>query len=171
MAHRYRHWTVLETKQASSKDAAKHIEDQGFPTFRPLYRTQPHPTNHVRFVKQLFERYLFVQVDRRKNWRPLMSTRGVHQLFLTGGQPHEIDDSHVAWLRSQVDELGYFVVHFEEPPVFSERQPVQWQSLSGNVDGIYLGLGRSSRETRRVLFNILGRDAVFEVRARDLVAA
>lgn len=173
MAHRYRHWTVLQTKQASSLVAAKNIQDQGFPVHRPLYRTQPHPINHVRHVKQLFERYLFVQVDRRKNWQVLGNTRGVSQLFLTANQPHEIDDTHIEWLRSLEDAGGYVVIQQDQPPVFTPEQEVRGiRGLFEGIQGIYLGHGKNPRDyTRRVLFNIMGRSVAFEVKAHDLIAA
>lgn len=172
MAHRYRHWTILKTKLASSLEAAKHVRAQDFEVYRPLYRPQAKGGSLARDAKQLFEYYLFVQVDLRRKWQVLHATRGVHKLFLCGNTPHEIDDSHVEWIRSCEDASGYFVVQSEEPPVFETDQLVR--GVSGMLEdhvGIYKGLGRTARDTRRVLFSLLGREVEFEVKAHDLVAA
>lgn len=172
MAHRYKHWTVVKTKLASSLEAAKHVRAQDFPLYRPLYRPQARTGSTARDARQLFEYYLFVQVDLRKAWQKLHNTRGVAKLFMSGSLPHEVEDGHIEWLQSCEDESGYFVVQSEEPPVFAHLQAVRGvQGLFEDKVGIYQGLGKTARDTRRVLFNILGREAVFEVKANDLVAA
>lgn len=170
MAHRYRHWTILQTQQASSLKAAKHAKDQGFECYRPLYRTSP--VRGVRHVKQLFERYLFVQVDLRRRWQVLHSTRGVSRLFLTAGVPHEIDGRHIEWIQSREIDSGYFVLPSEEAPRFIVGDKVRGAGgLFADNIGIYQGLGKNAQATRRVLFSILGQSVEFEIKARDLVAA
>lgn len=177
MAARYKHWTVWETHQASSIVAAKHAGQQGFTCYRPLYQAPPRiihtRKNHrriserVRDVRQLFERYLFVQVDNRYEWRSLHSTRGIKGLL------GRVDDAHIEWIQScEDDKSGYVIIPSEEPPVLEPNQPVVGvRGTFEGITGIYVGLGKSSRSSRRVLFNIMNRPVVFEVNAYDLASA
>ncbi len=160
-------WTVLKTKQASSRDAVQHVRRQSFEVFHPLYRQRS--VRGVRKATALFPHYLMVRVDERKqDWRVLASTKGV------SGVLGKIRDEHVEAIRVLTDETpdGYYHDPKHEPPRFARGEPVLGlRGLFADKFGIYRGLAGNRGDRVRVLFNILGREAEFELRAEDLQAA
>lgn len=130
------------------------------------------PNGGVRQPQNLFPGYLFVQVDtRNSDWSRTRSTRGVKQLHMMGEKPAVVLDDDIEFIRSREDALGYFVPEHEEPPVFSLNDKVRGiHGLFEDKIGIYKGLGKNKRDSRRVLFEILNRSVEFEVNAYDLTA-
>lgn len=168
-----RHWTLIETHQASSAEAVKHLSQQSHEFYRPLYRPA-RATGGVRAPQSLFAGYMFVQVDRgdARTWGSVRNTRGVKRLHMSGQQPCVIVDVDIEYIRGREDQMGYFVPEAEEPPVFQLNQRVRGiHGLFEDNTGIYQGLGKSARDSRRVLFEIIGRQVEFEVSAFDLAVA
>jgi transcription antitermination factor NusG len=170
MGIRRRYWAVLKTKQASSKDARKHVSNQNFEFYHPMYRERL--LHGVRRVMPMFPFYLLVRINERKqDWRVLCSTRGVSSVLLNGGVPSRVLDEDVQSFRDLENELGYCELEEHEPPRFTERQGVRAvNGLFAGCEGIYQGTVKS-HERVRVLFQILGRPKVVEMKAFDLVAA
>lgn len=128
----------------------------------------------MRQPQSLFGDYMFVQVDRSDSahWNSVRSTRGVRRLHMSGQFPCVIVDADIEYIRSREDEMGYFVPVHEEPPAFRLDSAVRGiHGLYEDQVGIYKGLGKSERDSRRVLFSILGRSVEFEVNAFDLAVA
>lgn len=170
MAAPHRYWAVLKTKQASSKEARKHVANQDFEFYHPMYRERP--VFGVRRVLPMFPYYLLVRINERKqNWRVLSNTRGVSSVLLMNGEPSRVSDEHVQSFRDLENELGYCELAEHEAPSFTERQGVRGiNGIFAGCSGIYQGLA-GSRERVRVLFQILGRPKVVEMKAFDLVPA
>jgi transcription antitermination factor NusG len=167
---RNRFWAVLATKQASSMDARRHVVQQDFEIYHPMYRSRP--DRGVRQVLPLFPYYLLVRIDLRKNWKSLSSTRGVRQIMMNGITPSPVPDEDVRRFRDLENELGYFEHPDTEAPRFHANEPVVGTTgLFAGCSGIYQGLVGNSHERVRVLFRILGVPKVLEVKAFDLASA
>lgn len=170
MRKRTKYWTVLETKQRTSADARRHVAAQGFPIYHPMFREAS--DRGVRQPRPLLPNYLFVQVDiRDAAWCALRSTRGVSRVMTISGVPALVSDEYVEHMHSCEDELGYYVIPEHEAPRFAPGQLVRGKrGLFEDQVGIYEGLGRTHRDARRIVFDILGRSAEFEVSVHDLEA-
>jgi transcriptional antiterminator RfaH len=163
---RIRYWTVLETRQLSGTEAVRHVSQQGFTYYHPLYR-EPISWKRreaVRLRRSLFPGYLFVEINPRlPDWHRLHSTRGVSRVMMTGMLPARVSDEEIERLQSLEDEEGYVVIPGEEPPVFNRDDIIiGTNGLHQGQYGVYQGLG-NARNARRVLFEILGRSVEFEV--------
>ncbi len=128
----------------------------------------------VRRIAPLFPFYLMVQVDERThNWRALCSTRGVSYVLLDGEQPGHVSDKVIQDLRTLTDDTpdGYYLDPQHELPRFNAGSSVAGlRGLFVGKYGTYRGLAGNRGDRVRVLFNILGREAEFELNAVDLVA-
>lgn len=167
MGRRGPYWMVLKTKQASSRDAITNITRQGFNYFHPMFRAQS--VRGVRRPEPLFPHYLSVQVDERKHdWKSLCSTKGVAHVL---GKVRDEVINHFRTLTDDTED-GYYQDPSSAAPRFkSESVVLGRRGLFENQFGVYRGLAGNRAERVRVLFNILGREAEFEVSAFDLVAA
>jgi hypothetical protein len=168
------HWTVLETKSASSAEAVRHVSQQGFEYYHPKFREPARRKDGagVRRIRALFPNYLFVLVDPRGEWRCLCSTRGVARVFLCSGEPAMISNVYIEYLRDREDELGYVVpdhvVDHAATPVFSVDDLVTVRSTS--TIAVFKGLGSRSN-TRRIVYALFGRELELDVSVYDLAAA
>lgn len=169
---RHRFWTVLKTKQASSRDAVANVRRQSFEYFHPMYRETLQ--RGVRRIAPLFPYYLMVRVDERKqDWRVLSSTKGVSNILLMDGKPGRVHDDRVAELRSLTDDTedGYYHDPKTEPPRFVAGEHVEGlRGLFEGKFGVYRGLAGNSASRVRVLFDILGKPTEFDVCAYDMRA-
>jgi transcription antitermination factor NusG len=169
---RHRFWTVLKTKQSSSSDARANVANQDFEFFHPTFRMRA--VRGVRRVAPLFPFYLMVRVDeRRQDWRALCSTRGVSCVLLSGDGPGQVPDAVVSDFRAIVDDTddGYYHDPQHDSPRFSPGAAVEGtRGLFEGKYGTYRGLAGNRGDRVRVLFDILGREAEFEVGVDDLVA-
>ena len=114
-----------------------------------------------------------ISVDlRRDEWKKLVSTRGVSQLFMSGDLPSRVPDHHVQYFRSLENSLGYIELEEHETPRFSTDQSVVvTHGMFAEKFGVYQGLAGTRGDRMRVLFSILGKPVEFEVDAHSLVAA
>lgn len=172
MVRRNKYWIVLKTKQASSSDAVANVRSQDFELFHPTFRMRP--VRGVRRVAALFPNYLMVRVDElRQDWRVLSSTRGVSSVLLFGDVPGYVSDESVRDLQVLTDDTddGYYHDPLHEHPRFIPGSSVEGlRGLFVGKYGTYRGLSGNRGDRVRVLFNILGREAEFEVGADDMVA-
>ena len=166
-----KYWTVLKTKDATSKVARREVGQQGFEIYHPLYRTPP--KLGVRKNLPLFPYYLLVRVNPKcDEWRNLCSTRGVSRVFMSGDHPSYISDLDVQRFRELEDDWGYFTLPEHAAPRFARLSSVQvklgWME---GCHGVYQGLAGTSHERVKVLFSILGVPKILEMSAFDLTAA
>lgn len=160
-------WIALKTKQASSSDAVTNVRRQGFEYFHPQFRRRA--VRGVRAITPLFPYYLIVRVDQRKqDWKVLSSTKGVAQIVGRIARDEQVDHLREI-IESTVD--GYYHDPLCDHPSFAPGESVEGlRGLFKDKFGTYVGLAGNSAARVRVLFNILGRDSEFEVRADDLQA-
>lgn len=167
-----KYWIVLKTKQASSSDAVTNVRNQDFEFLHPTFRMRA--VRGVRKRAALFPYYLMVRVDdRRQDWRVLSSTKGVASVLLAGDKPGHVRDADVEDIRVLTEDTddGYYHDPAHEHPRFTPGESVVGlRGLFQDKYGRYKGLAGNNAARVRVLFNILGREAEFEVRADDLVA-
>ncbi len=127
----------------------------------------------VRRIAPLFPFYLLVRVDDRKNdWRVLSSTIGVSNILMAGDKPGHVCDEVVEDLRVLTDETidGYYHDPEQDAQRYTPGCAVEGlRGLFAGKYGTYRGLAGNRRDRVRVLFNILGREAEFELGADDLV--
>lgn len=168
MGSNRRYWTVVKTKEASSATAVRHVASQDFPICHLMFRERR--VLGVRRVRPLFPHYLLVSVSLRDDtWKRLHSTRGVANIFTSGGVPSQIPDHHVDHFRRLENSLGYIELEEHEAPRFQPNQIVQSRSgLFEDKFGVYQGLAGTRSDRVRVLFEILGRPTEFEVDAHSL---
>lgn len=166
------HWTVLETKQANSAEAIRHVAQQGFVHYHPIYRNRAVPRTSPNRMRPLFPNYLFVQINPSSGWQRLCSTRGVHQLLMSSGMPAFIADSHIQYFRDREDDRGCVeldhVIGHADTPVFKPGDTVVARSTSTRAT--YAGLG-SKKNTRRIIYALFGRELVLEASIFDLAHA
>ncbi len=165
-------WTVLKTKQVASTDARDNLRNQEFEFFHPTFRMRA--VRGVRRVAPLFPFYLLARVDEwRQDWRRLSSTKGVTNILMDGEQPGRVRDHVVDEIRRLTEDTvdGYYHDAEHDAPKFTRDQAVVGtRGLFAEKYGVFRGLAGNRRDRVRVLFNILGREAEFEVGADDLVA-
>ncbi len=168
---RWHQWSLLKTKQASSRNAIINVGLQGFQVCHLMYRERRY--RGERKVRPLFPNYLMVQIDtRRDDWKKLVSTRGVVHLFMSSNLPSRIPDRVIAYFRGLENSLGYVEIEEHETPRFTSGQTVMATSgLFEKKFGTYRALVGSRGDRVKVLFDILGKSAEFEVDAHSLVAA
>ena len=161
---------MLKTKQSSSSDARDNLRNQDFEFFHPTFRMRA--VRGVRKVAALFPFYLMVRVDeRRQDWRKLWYTRGVASVLMDGEQPGRVRDEHVERIRTLTDDTvdGYYHDPQHDSPRFPPNASVEGlRGLFEGKYGTYRGLAGNRGDRVRVLFNILGHEAEFEVGADDL---
>ncbi len=166
------YWIVLKTKQSSSSDAIANVRNQDFEYFHPTFRERA--VRGVRRITALFPHYLIVRIDDRKNdWKVLCSTRGVAEVLLAGDKPSRVPDQHVEEIRALTEDTvdGYYHDPEHDAPRFAPNAAVEGiRGLFKGKYGIYRGLSGNRGDRVRVLFDILGRSAEFEVRVDDLTA-
>jgi transcription antitermination factor NusG len=166
-AEQRKYWTVVATKSQSGREAIRNIVAQLFDYYQPEYRTPP--VRGVRKTVPLFPGYLFVRVSRA-NWKPLASTRDVKHVFQCGPHPARISNDEIATLRSAENALGYTEPAFASPPAFEAGESVQaTRGIFRDHYGKFIGLADTRGGHRvRVLFDMLGRSAEYEISAFDL---
>lgn len=163
-----KYWAVVKTKQSSSKDARVNLRNQDFEFFHLTFRARS--VRGVRKVTALFPYYLIVRIDERKNDpRVIHSTKGVSTIV---GKVRNDDIRYFRSVTEKTDDGQYrYVDPTHEAPRFDlESSVCGLRGLFHDKYGTYKGLAGNRGDRVRVLFNILGRDAEFEVNAVDLVA-
>jgi len=168
-ASQRRYWTVVATKTASARDAISNLIAQSFVHYQPEYREPP--VRGVRRTSPLFPGYLFVQVTQ-ENWRPVGGTKGIKHVFMVGPHPARVHNAEIEHLRSLENHQGYIEPEFAAPPTFAVGESVEAKrGIFQDKFGTYVGLADTRGGHRvRVLFDMLGRSAEYEISAFDLGA-
>jgi transcriptional antiterminator RfaH len=158
-------WYVVHAHPNAEAKAVRHLENQGFRPYLPLYAKR---RRHARRVDEvaapLFPRYLFVRLDlAAERWRAIRSTVGVADLVCRGDAPAPVPVGIVEAIRASEDARGLVVLR---PADFrkGERVAITEGALEGCV-----GLFEAASDDARVivLLDLLGR----EIRVRVSPAA
>lgn len=169
-------WTAAETRYGSEAEARRSVISLGHEVYFPQFREKAR--NGVRRVLPLLDRYLLVRLDRRDNWLPIDSAKGIVGIMrgAHGGndfsKPAVIPDDRIEYIRSLEDELGYVRLELEEPPAFAFReQVIALKGAFRDQRGEYRGIDQQNSRRAQVAFTVLGRDVLSSVARYDLVRA
>jgi transcriptional antiterminator RfaH len=162
-------WFVVQTQPNAEAKAKRHLSNQGFMTYLPLYsRRVRHARRNEIVLRPLFPGYLFVRLDPELHrWRSINGTIGVRQILADGETPRYLPDRIIEEIKSREDETGAIKLL---PPVFTAGQAVR---LTGGAFADVSGLFEEARDENRVilLLSLLGRKVRVEVPAVEVTAA
>jgi transcriptional antiterminator RfaH len=164
VAARKKFWTAAATRLSQERRAAHHLERQNWNYYLPEILV-PRVRGGER-PEILFPGYIFIEIDARRDWAPLASTRGISRLFLQGDIIVPMPSAEILALRER-EEGGYVRL----APRFIEGDEIV---IGGEEDcragftGIYQGQLSSGR--CRVLLTVMGKATEAVVREKDLDA-
>jgi transcriptional antiterminator RfaH len=97
-------WFVIQSKPGQLFKAQVELEQQGFETYLPLFKTeQIKQGKRTEIETPLFPGYLFIYLSKEEsNWRPIRSTRGVAKLISFGSEPAIVPTAAVNAIRAQL---------------------------------------------------------------------
>lgn len=161
-------WFAVHTQPKAEDKAARHLRNQGFDAYLPVYARRRSHARRVELVRApFFPRYLFVRIDlEAARWRAVNSTVGVVSLVQAGGRPAPLPDSVIAALRGREDDNG--LIRNERPPDFAKGAPLR--VVDGPLADL-VGLFDVGDDERVILLlDLLGRPVRVRL-ARDMVTA
>jgi transcriptional antiterminator RfaH len=148
-------WFVAHTLPREERKAARHLIEQGYDVFLPLYAKK---WRHARKVElratPLFPRYLFVAIDLTVDrWLSVNGTIGVRHLVSFGGRPEPIAHGIVEELLSRCDTQGFISLSRRA------HKPGDAVRVASGVFESALGLFEGATDAQRVaiLLDVLGR--------------
>jgi transcriptional antiterminator RfaH len=157
------HWFCCRTKPNAETKAMKHLQQQNFECYLPVYRKR-----RKRIITApLFPRYLFVSFDPSvQQWRSINSTIGVSRLICNGTDPTPMPSNIIAELRSRENSDGYIEMGAPLIPPGTEVR-----ILGGEFEE-FLGCFERMTDHERVviLLNVLGRKTRVQLPADMIVA-
>jgi transcriptional antiterminator RfaH len=162
-------WFVVQTQPRAEAKARRHLINQGFTAYLPVYRRRVrHARRNEIAMRPLFPGYLFVRLDpEQQRWRSINGTVGVRQILTDGNAPRYVADQIIEEIIAREDETGAVKLM---PPAFSPGQAVRV------VDGAFAdvsGLFEEMRDENRavLLISLLGRKVRVNVLAAEVTAA
>jgi transcriptional antiterminator RfaH len=165
MPNTNRSWYLVYTKPQSEQKAKVHLEEQGFETYLPLFRTRKTRKKNSDAVKPLFPGYLFLFLDEQEdNWAPIRSTPGVSRLVRFGTMPAKVPGVLVQNLKSNENELGLQEII---SPAFKEGDKIV--VVDGPMEGLE-AIFKTTKGSERVLIllNLIGKLTQVELEATQI---
>jgi transcriptional antiterminator RfaH len=148
-------WFVVQTQPHAEAKAKRHLANQGFTTYLPIYRRRVRHARRSEIVmRPLFPGYLFVHLDPELHrWRSINGTIGVRRILTDGDSPRCVPDGIIDEIVSRQDETGAVKI---VTPAFTPGQAVRL--LAGPLADV-AGLFEEARDENRVvlLLSLLGR--------------
>ena len=162
-------WFVVQTQPNSEAKANRHLVNQGFATYLPVYlRRVRHARRNEILRRVLFPGYLFVRLDPDLNrWRSINGTVGVRRILTEGDRPRCVSDAIVDEIVTRQDENGVIKIKAKS---FVQGQAVR---LAGGPFADVSALFEEARDDRRVvlLLSLLGREVRVVTPVEEVVAA
>jgi transcriptional antiterminator RfaH len=162
-------WFVVQTQPRAEAKARRHLINQGFTAYLPVYRRRVrHARRNKIAMRPLFPGYLFVRLDpEQQRWHSINGTIGVRQILTNGVTPRYVPDRIIDEIVSREDESGAVKL---VPQVFKPGQTVR---LTDGAFADVSGLFEQTRDEHRVilLLSLLGRKVRVEVPATEVTAA
>lgn len=162
-------WFVVQTQSRAEAKAKRHLNNQGFSVYLPVYRRRVrHSRKNEIVLRPLFPGYLFVQLDLdAQRWRSINGTVGVLRLLTDGDVPQQLSKRVIDEIRAREDGAGAVKLL---PPLLKPGQAVRL------VEGPFTdvsGLFEEMRDANRVilLLSLLGRQVRVTVPAAEVTAA
>jgi transcriptional antiterminator RfaH len=149
-------WYAAYTQANSESRASRHLVEQGFEVYLPVYRKSRRHARRVDVVSApLFSGYVFIGMDiERIPWRVIDSTVGVRYLVRNGERPAIVPPGIIESLRAREDEHGH--VKFAEIETLSPGEQVR--VVGGPFDNLVGTFERmTDRERVVILLELLGR--------------
>jgi transcriptional antiterminator RfaH len=137
-------WLVVTTHPHREALALENLARQGFEAYCPVVRRRVrHARRSQDVLRPLFPGYAFVRSGpNARNWRPILSTRGVRSLVRVGEQPGYVEDQFIASLKAR--EVDGVISRPDAAPRVGEKI----QILGGAFDGLIatiLEMGEKNR--------------------------
>lgn len=162
-------WYAVHTRPAREAMAVENLARQGYSTYLPRHRRLVrHARRRAIVLRPLFQRYLFVGIDRaRMAWRPVLSTFGVAGVVCSGGEPLPVAVEVIETLQSREREGT-----FDEISAVARLKLGDCVRVSEGPFADFVGRIIASREAARVtiLLEFLGRMVKAEVPAVSIEA-
>lgn len=93
-------WFAVKVRARSEKLIAGFLENKGYNTFVPSYKTRKAWSDRVVNVElPLFPGYLFCQVEPNSYWVPILQTPGAKSFVSFGGVLAEVDRNEIEALK------------------------------------------------------------------------
>lgn len=163
-------WFVAYTLPAKETVARRHLEEQGYDVYLPMFKkTRRHARRVDEVLQPLFPRYLFIELDMKiDSWRAVNSTRGVAYLLLNDGHPLGIPASIIEGLQAEEDEHGLVPITCVETFLKGEKLRI----IEGTFkDQIAVFEAIDDKKRVQLLLNFLGRDTKISIPAYAVEAA
>jgi len=162
-------WFVVQTHPRAETKAQRHLLNQDFKTYLPVYRRQIRHARRTEVVlRPLFPNYLFVQLDSELHrWRSINGTVGVRQILSDGNAPRQVPHLVIEAILAREGEDGVITL---APPTFLRGQAVRL------TDGAFAEMSALFEEMRDddravLLISLLGRKVRVSVPVGEVVAA
>jgi transcriptional antiterminator RfaH len=148
-------WFVVQTQPHAEAKAKRHLANQGFSAYLPIYQRRVRHARQSQIVmRPLFPCYLFVRLDPDlTRWRSINGTIGVRRILTDGDSPRCVPDRIIDEIVAREDETGAIKL---APPAFAPGQAVRL--MAGPLADV-AGLFEETRDDSRVvlLLSLLGR--------------
>lgn len=162
-------WHVAFTQPNSEMRAVRHLRNQDFPAYVPLFLKRAHKGRQIdRRPSPLFPRYVFVGFDAdRERWRSVNGTIGITSLICHGDRPARIDEKIVNAIASRESVDGF--VQLSIMRSYNPGQSIRvTEGVFADQLGLYEGLGDQARIC--ILLDLLGRKVRVMVEPEAVVA-
>lgn len=162
-------WFVVQTQSRAEAKAKRHLVNQGFKTYMPVYqRRVRHARRSELVLRPLFPGYLFVQLDPDLHrWRSINGTVGVRQILTDGNAPRHVPDCIIEEIVAREDENGAVKL---ATPAFRPGQLVRvLDGAFADVSGLFEEMRDENRAV--LLISLLGRKVRVNVPAAEVTAA
>lgn len=149
-------WYAAYTQSHGEIRALRHLAEQGFDTYLPVYRKRRRHARRIDVVSApLFSGYVFIGMDIESvAWRVIDSTVGVRYLVRNGDRPAVVPKSIIDSLRAREDMNGH--VNFSEIQLLTPGDKVR--VVGGPFDNLVATFDRmSDRERVVILLELMGR--------------
>lgn len=149
-------WYAAYTQAHGESRALRHLTEQGFDVYLPVYRRRRRHARRVDVVSvPLFTGYVFIGMDIESvAWRVIDSTVGVRYLVRSGDRPAVVPKPIIDSLRAREDENGH--VNFSETQLLSPGDKVR--VVGGPFDNLVATFDRmTDRERVVILLELMGR--------------
>ena len=162
-------WFVVQTQPHCESKAKRHLINQGFDAYLPVYRRRVRHAGRTSIVlRPLFPGYLFVRLDPDvSRWRSVNGTLGVRQILSDGERPRYLDDRIVDEIKAREDSSGVIDL---AAATFVRGQAVRvTEGPMVNIEGLF----QDVRDENRVvlLVSLLGRKVRLQVPTQAVEAA
>jgi transcriptional antiterminator RfaH len=155
-------WFLVYTKTREEKRAQKHLENQGFETFLPMFASERTKKSKSFSLKPIFPRYLFAKFNVEKdNWAHIKSTRGVSHIVMFGGKLTEVPNTVVDYLKTRVDDHHIVMLQATRQEFQKGEKLVINKGLLQGKEATFLSM--SGKERVRILLQLMSELLVAEI--------